>query len=49
MAKAFIAERLMAYKEGGGYIFGLDGPVGPGIGFEDYEQILEIVRTYGKY
>ncbi|MFH1995672.1 MAG: uroporphyrinogen decarboxylase family protein [Candidatus Omnitrophota bacterium] len=44
-----LIERVHSCKEGGAYIFGLDGPVGPDIGLEEYKLIQEIVKEHGKY
>jgi len=48
-ARGIVIERLQAYKEGGGYIFGLDGPVSPDIDLDDYTFIIDLVKEYGKY
>ncbi len=47
--RSFLVERLEVFKEGGGYIFGLDGPIGPSAKIEDYSFILNIVKRYGRY
>jgi hypothetical protein len=47
--KDIMLERLDVCKEGGGYIFGLDGPIGPKTRMEDYEFVLDLVKEYGRY
>ncbi len=44
-----LVERLEMCKEGGGYIFGLDGPLGPDARFEDYQFVVKTVKEHGRY
>jgi len=47
--KRSLIKRLDMCKEGGGYIFGLDGPLGPDVKVEDYQFIVETVKEHGRY
>lgn len=47
--RKMLIERLNSCKEGGGYIFGLDGPVAPGTDMKVYQFLLETVKEHGKY
>ena len=44
-----IPAHLDVCKEGGGYIFGLDSPLGPTTNIDDYGFILNLVKEYGRY
>ena len=47
--KTMLLRRLDICKEGGGYIFGLDSPLGPRTNLEDYKFILDMVKKHGRY
>ncbi len=47
--KDALLRRLEICKEGGGYIFGLDSPLGPHTNLEDYKFIMDTVKEHGRY
>ena len=47
--KDALLKRLEIYKEGGGYIFGLDSPLGPQTNLDDYKFMLDTVKEHGRY
>jgi len=47
--REILLTRLEVCKAGGGYIFGLDGPLGPDIALDEYRFVLETVKEHGRY
>jgi uroporphyrinogen decarboxylase len=48
-AEEEIRKKVGEAKRGGGYIYHSDHSVPPTMGLKEYEGVLEMVRTYGRY
>lgn len=44
-----VRTKLLAAKEGGGYIYHTDHSVPPGVSFENYAYVIELVKQHGRY
>jgi uroporphyrinogen decarboxylase len=44
-----IRDKVVAAKEGGGYIYHSDHSVPHNVSFQQYKRVIELIRKYGRY
>jgi uroporphyrinogen decarboxylase len=44
-----IKSKVLAAKQGGGYIYHSDHSVPPTVSFDDYKHVMELLDRYGRY